>query len=27
VLTFLRSQEIVKALYDCSWKYESLYNE
>lgn len=25
-LTFLRSQELVKALYDCSRKYESLYN-
>lgn len=27
VLTFLRSQETVKALYDCSRKYEGLYNE
>lgn len=27
VLTFLHSQEFIKALYDCSWKYESLYNE
>jgi hypothetical protein len=27
VLTFLRSQEIVKAPYDCSQKYEGLYNE
>jgi hypothetical protein len=27
VLTFSRPQEIVKALYDCSWKYESIYNE
>lgn len=27
VLTFFHSQELVNALYDCSWKYESLYNE
>jgi hypothetical protein len=27
VLTFFHSQELVKALYDCSRKYESLYNE
>ncbi|MGY4369896.1 hypothetical protein ACVW1A_005961 [Bradyrhizobium sp. LB1.3] len=27
VLTFMHSQELIKGLYDCSWKYESLYNE
>jgi hypothetical protein len=26
-LNFLHSREIVKALYDCSWKYEEIYNE
>jgi hypothetical protein len=26
VLSFLRPQELVKALYDCSWRYETLYN-